>query len=85
MQYGLPHAISGHQNYFLWGPRGYTGESLLVLGDRREVLESKCAELRLVGHVEHPYSMRGNQFDVFHCRGFKASISEVWPQLKRWR
>ena len=22
---GLPPAISGHQNYFYWGPRGFTG------------------------------------------------------------
>jgi len=21
--YGLPKAISGHQNYYLWGPRNY--------------------------------------------------------------
>src|SRR5262249_19780765 len=27
-KYGLPKAISGHQNYFLWGPRDYTGESV---------------------------------------------------------
>jgi dolichyl-phosphate-mannose-protein mannosyltransferase len=24
-KYGLPPAISGHQSYFYWGPRGYTG------------------------------------------------------------
>lgn len=84
-RYGLPPAISGHQNYFLWGPRGYTGESLIVLGDRREVLESKCAEVTLVGRVEHRYSMLYNQFEVFHCRGIKPSLPELWPQLKRWR
>jgi len=28
---GLPPAISGHQNYFLWGPRDWTGEVILVL------------------------------------------------------
>src|ERR1035437_6529351 len=40
-KYGLPKAISGHQNYFLWGPREYTGESVIVMGDRQEVLERK--------------------------------------------
>src|SRR5436189_4469225 len=43
-KYGLPPAISGHQNYFLWGPRDYTGEVLLVLDDsaddEREQFES---------------------------------------------
>jgi hypothetical protein len=27
---GLPPAISGHQNYFLWGQRDWTGEVILV-------------------------------------------------------
>src|ERR1044071_1559708 len=30
-KYGLPPALSGHQNYFLWGPRDWTGEVALVL------------------------------------------------------
>jgi len=36
---GLPPALSGHQTYFLWGPRGYSGNCMIVLDDRREVLE----------------------------------------------
>ncbi len=28
-KYGLPKAISGHQNYFFWGPRDFTGESFI--------------------------------------------------------
>jgi len=31
-KYGLPKAIGNHQNYWIWGPRDYTGESLIVLG-----------------------------------------------------
>ena len=30
-KYGLPPAISGHQSYFLWGPRDYTGASVIVM------------------------------------------------------
>ena len=40
-KYGLPPAISGHQNYFLWGPRGYTGESMIVMAGRQEDLETQ--------------------------------------------
>lgn len=29
-------AISGHQNYFLWGPRNCTGMVPILLGDRPE-------------------------------------------------
>ena len=30
-KYGLPSAIGGHQNYWIWGPRGYTGEEMIVI------------------------------------------------------
>jgi hypothetical protein len=37
-----------------------------------------------VGHVEHPYSMPYNHFDVFYCRGMHPPLGELWPQLKKW-
>jgi 4-amino-4-deoxy-L-arabinose transferase-like glycosyltransferase len=45
-KYGLPPAISGHQNYFLWGPRNYTGESVIVMHGRQEDLERRFASVR---------------------------------------
>src|SRR5262249_36771603 len=29
---GLPPAISGHNNYYLWGPRGHDGSVIITLG-----------------------------------------------------
>ena len=84
-KYGLPKAISGHQSYFLWGPRDYTGESMIVMNDRRESLEAKFAEVTKVARVEHPYSMPYEHFDVWYCRGLKGSLQELWPKLKNWR
>jgi hypothetical protein len=80
----LPPAISGHQSYFLWGPRGYTGESMIVMDDRQEALESLFSEVRKVGRVDHPYSMPYPHFDVFYCRGLKQSMDELWPRVKKW-
>src|SRR5262249_13898600 len=34
-QYGLPKAICPHQNYFLWGPRNYSGEIMILVGSAR--------------------------------------------------
>ncbi len=39
-KYGLPPAISGHQSYFLWGPRDYTGASVIVMQGNRQVIWS---------------------------------------------
>ena len=83
-KYGLPKAISGHQSYFLWGPRDYSGESMIVMDDRPEVLERLFDHVERAGHVEHPYSMPYQHFDVFWCQGLKGSMRELWPRIKNW-
>jgi hypothetical protein len=83
-KYGLPPALSGHQNYFLWGPHGYTGESVIVMGDRRSRLEEKFASVELAGHVAHPYAMPYEHIDIYYCRGMKWPLEQVWPKLKNW-
>jgi hypothetical protein len=83
-KYGLPKAISGHQTYFLWGPRDYTGESVIVMGGRQEDLERYYASVAKVGHVENPYSMPYEHIDIFYCRGLKWPMREIWPKVKLW-
>ena len=83
-KYGLPPAISGHQNYFLWGPRGFTGESMIVMGDRRGRLEELFTTVELVGSAAHPYSMPYEHIDIYYCTGMKTPLQELWPKLKNW-
>lgn len=82
---GLPKAISGHLSYYLWGPRGYTGEVMIVLDDNRETLEKLFRSVELAGHVDHPYSMPYEHFDVWVCRGLKEPVSAFWPRIKKYR
>ncbi|MGB7848317.1 MAG: glycosyltransferase family 39 protein [Candidatus Acidiferrum sp.] len=82
---GLPNAISGHQNYFYWGPRGYTGECMIVMADRPERLHELFESVELAGTVYHPLSMPYEHFDVYVCHGPKfGSLEKVWPQIKNW-
>jgi hypothetical protein len=83
-KYGLPPAISGFQNYFFWGPRNYTGASVIVMAGRQQDLEQRFASVQKVASVSHPYSMPYEHFDVFYCRGLKRPLKEIWPQVKRW-
>jgi hypothetical protein len=83
-KYGLPPAISGHQSYFLWGPRGYTGESMIVMDDRKEDLERLFTSVQNVAQVNHPYSMPYEHFDVFYCRGLREPLAQLWPRVKKW-
>jgi Dolichyl-phosphate-mannose-protein mannosyltransferase len=81
---GLPPAISGHLSYWLWGPRGYTGEVTIVLDDNRETLQRLFASVQLAGHVYNPWSMPYEHFDVFVCRQPRQSLAAAWPHLKKY-
>src|SRR5215469_739970 len=83
-KYGLPPAISGHQNYYYWGPRGYTGESMIVMGDRSSRLEQLFTSVELAGHAAHPYAMPYEHIDIYYCRGMKSPLAELWPKIKNW-
>ncbi|HJW93933.1 MAG TPA: glycosyltransferase family 39 protein [Thermoanaerobaculia bacterium] len=83
-QYGLPHAISGHQSYFLWGPQGATGEVLIVLDDNQETLEELFNDVRPAGDVTHPLNMPYEHWTIHICRGPKQSMAELWPKVKKW-
>jgi hypothetical protein len=85
-KYGIPEgtAISSHQNYFLWGSHGYTGESMIVMNDRPERLAEIFTTFRKVAEVSHPYSMPYQHFDVYYCERMKQPLGTLWPELKKW-
>ena len=83
-RYGLPKAISPHQSYYLWGPRDYTGEALIVLQSKRADAERNCNSVEAVGTVSHPFAMAEEQYTIFICRGLKQPLRELWPRLKHW-
>jgi hypothetical protein len=83
-KYGLPPAISGHQSYFLRGPRDYTGESVIVMQGRQQQLERSYSSVVKVASVYYPYSMPYEHFDVFYCQGLRQPLKELWPHVKNW-
>ncbi|HEX9201511.1 MAG TPA: glycosyltransferase family 39 protein [Acidobacteriaceae bacterium] len=85
-RYGLPKAIGGHQTYWIWGPRDYTGESMIVLGEGHERnMQTKCASYSIIGNTKYPLSRPDEWLPIYHCRGFKWNLQTAWPDLKRWR
>ncbi len=85
-RYGLPRALSGHQTYFLWGPRGYSGNCMIVLGDDPHTLEQLFSSIQYVGtSADNPYALETG-IAVHICRGPKfGTLAQLWPQLKKWR
>lgn len=83
-RYGLPKAISPHQSYYVWGPRDYTGDSMILLQSKRADAERNCISVEEVGTVNHPFSMAEEHYTIFICRGLKQPLRELWPRLKHW-
>lgn len=83
-RYGLPPVISGHQTYWFWGPRQYTGESMLFVGDSGRRVRELCDNVDVVGHVYHPYSREDEHFDIYWCHPLKWNLQELWPKAKHF-
>ena len=83
-KYGLPKAIGGHQSYWLWGPRNYTGEHIIVLGDTLEDLQTKCHQVEVAAQLNAPHARPGENRPVLICEELKWNLQEIWPRLKNW-
>ncbi len=83
-KYGLPTAVSGHQTYWFWGPHGYTGESLLLLGDNARRAHELCVNFDVIGHVTHTYSREDEHYDIFWCHPLRWNLAEIWPKVKHF-
>lgn len=83
-KYGLPKSICNHQSYWLWGPRDYTGEIVIVLGSDGEGDREHFQTVEAVGRVSHPYSRRDEHYDIFLCRGLNQNLKDLWPSIKKW-
>jgi len=81
--YGLPPAISGHQNYFYWGWNNYTGESMLVLGrtaTTSPISTSKWWTWRVRQPMDH--GLRASA--LLLAPSPQEHLRQDWPELKYW-
>jgi dolichyl-phosphate-mannose-protein mannosyltransferase len=83
-KYGLPKAIGNHQNYWLWGPRGYTGDIVIVLGSDGRGDRELFRSVEVKGRVEDVFSRPDEHFDIYLCRGLKEELRSLWPRIKKW-
>jgi 4-amino-4-deoxy-L-arabinose transferase-like glycosyltransferase len=80
----VPETISGHQNYFFWGPRGYTGKVMIVFGESQKKLESEFDSVEVYGQDTNPWVEPYERGPVFICRGLHGNLQTLWPKVKFW-
>ncbi|HEX3183945.1 MAG TPA: glycosyltransferase family 39 protein, partial [Pyrinomonadaceae bacterium] len=82
-QYGLPKAISGHQNYFLWGPRNYTGEMMILMGEEENEARKHFESVTVAATLNNPYAYRYENRPILLCRHLKWDLQTGWARVKK--
>jgi hypothetical protein len=83
--YDLPRTISGHNNYYLWGPGGCTGELVIAIGVQDERLEAVFDDVREEAGFTCEYCMPDeNNLPVYVSRDPKMPLEEAWPEFKHY-
>lgn len=85
-QYGLPHAVSGHLTYYLWGP-GYSWDVMIMLTNNISPVNTTTmslffSECELKGRVFNPYTIPLNQLNIYVCRKPLLSPEEIWKKME---
>ena len=84
-KYDLAPAISGHNNYFLWGPVRKNINVVIIITRNTKSLKELFEEVIPADTLELKYSMPyENNQPVWICKNAKKSIEEIWPTTKHY-
>ncbi len=80
---GLPAAISGHNSYYFWGPRAYSGSCVILFGERADELKDLFGDAQLAGAITDAHAaVAERNVHVYICRKPSAPLAELWPHFK---
>jgi hypothetical protein len=82
---GLPPAISGHNQHFLWGPGDCTGEVLITVGIPRQDLVGMFDSVTAGGIAACQYCMPYESYlQVLVSRKLNVPLKELWPRVRNY-
>jgi len=82
---GLPHAISGHNNYYLWGPPPPGLQVLITIGGNPDTWRKIFGDVRAAGQIVSPYAMPyETNVTIWVCRQPKIPLGNIWPKFKSY-
>ena len=82
---GLPAAISGQKQYYLWGTQAHDGSVILALNGKAERWTSRCRSSEIVGTFGAPFAMPyESDRPIVLCRGLKADLTATWERFRRY-
>lgn len=83
---GLPKAVSFHNNYALWGSRGYSGKVVIAIGGRAEEFKELFESVETAETLRSKYAMPyENNLPIFVCRNVKVPLDSLWANNHTYR
>jgi hypothetical protein len=80
---GLPPALSGHNQYGFWGPRGYDGAVLIDIGATVKDDLRSCRSATLAATFSAPYVMPyEDHLGIVVCRGLRIPVGRAWQRVR---
>ena len=81
--YGLPRAISPHNNYYLWGPGDSSNNVIIAVGMDQHKLQLLFADVQKAARISDSYAIpEEDDLPVYICRTPRLPLSRAWHSLK---
>lgn len=83
---GLPPALSGNNQYYLWGTRGFDGSVVIAVNGDPAQWSALCASSKIVATFgSSPYAMPYETHrPIILCKGMHQPLEQVWPLFKHY-
>ena len=84
-RYDLPPAISGHNNYWLWGPGAPSSGPVFILGGELEDHQRVFARVDSIGFHDAAYAMPyERRLTLWAGRAMRVDIADAWARSRHF-
>ena len=82
---GLPPAVSGHNNYWLWGPPDHHGP-VIGIGLVGEPMSLICPDVIEVGTISNPFGVENEEagLPLYLCLDPALQLSDIWDETRHY-
>ncbi len=81
----LPPVLSGHNNYWLWGTHGYSGNVVVDVDGDCGASAHLFRSSRVAARFNAPWIMSYEQnIPIMVCRGLRVPLAKIWPSMRTY-
>jgi hypothetical protein len=83
---GLPQVVGTQNNYWLWGPRGTTGQVMIIVAPQGHRIFPRFADVQEVARIPCRYCAGGARPQaIFLARDPRRPLEELWQGWRDYR